>query len=66
MIVEGYRPSFYEDVWNSTDPYDMALKDAMLKCHEQSPDDRPTALELANWMKRQLNHLEPSPVDDWR
>lgn len=65
MVRTGYRPSFYQDVWDSKDPYDVALKEAMLKCHEQDPKDRPTARELALLMKGKLEELDPGLLESW-
>uniref|UniRef100_A0A7S2YMF7 Protein kinase domain-containing protein n=1 Tax=Entomoneis paludosa TaxID=265537 RepID=A0A7S2YMF7_9STRA len=65
MVKHGYRPSFYEDVWNSTDPYTVALKTAMLRCHQQDPRDRPTASELAYFLKQKLDGLEPGLIASW-
>jgi len=65
MVKHGYRPSFYADVWNSTDPYDIVVKEAMLKCHEQKPQDRASARELANLMMKKLEQLDPGLLESW-
>ena len=65
MVKGGYRPSFYEDVWNSKDPYDQALKQGMLMCHEQEPENRSSAREVANYLKTQLEALHPGLLQSW-
>ncbi|KAL7563153.1 hypothetical protein ACA910_014432 [Epithemia clementina (nom. ined.)] len=65
LVQDGYRPSFYEDVWNSDDPYDVTLKKAMLMCHEQEPANRSSAREVANYLKTQLETLNPGVLQTW-
>ena len=43
LVVNGVRPSFDEAVWNSTDAVDLALKEAMILCHQQNVTRRASA-----------------------
>lgn len=51
LVMNGHRPSFYLDIWNSTDPVIQALKSIMIQCHEQDPNDRPSAREVEMYLK---------------
>lgn len=53
LVKDGYRPSFDASVWNSTDPVDTALKEAMLMCHEQKPEARATARQVEIFLKKE-------------
>jgi hypothetical protein len=64
-VKEGLRPSFYPDVWNSTDPVDQALKDAMFLCHEQEQDERSTARQVEDYLKAKLRELDPGRLEEW-
>jgi hypothetical protein len=46
LVIKGVRPAIYYDVWNSTDPIIMALKEAMIMCHEGDPQDRASSREV--------------------
>ena len=56
LVKEGYRPSFDAAVWNSTDPIDMALKEAMIMSHEQEPEDRASARLIESFLKLHLEN----------
>lgn len=60
LIKEGYRPSFDAEIWNSTDPVDKALKEAMIMCHEQNPKERATARQVETFLKGKLRELDPT------
>jgi hypothetical protein len=64
-VMKGQRPSFYVDIWNSTDPVEMALRDAMFMCHEQEPEDRSTARQVENSLKAKLRELDPGRLEQW-
>jgi hypothetical protein len=65
LVVEGHRPSIYYDVWNSTDPVDLALKSIMIRCHEQDPGDRPSAREIEIYFKEMVRELDPGRLEMW-
>lgn len=64
-IIEGRRPSFYLDIWNSTDPVIVALKSIMILCHEQEPKDRPSARYVVSFLKSKLRELDPGRLELW-
>lgn len=64
-VMQGIRPAVYEDLWNSTDPVDMALKEAMIICHAQDPKERPTARELENYFRKIMRDIDPGRLEDW-
>lgn len=59
LVMEGHRPSFYIDIWNSTDPVIQALKSIMIRCHEQYPNDRPSAREIELYLKSVVQEYDP-------
>jgi serine/threonine protein kinase len=65
LIMEGIRPSFYPEVWNSTDPIDMVIKEAMIKCHQHKSTERATAREVSNLLKAKLEELDPGRTATW-
>jgi hypothetical protein len=65
LVKEGHRPSFYVDVWNSPDPVDQAIKQAMIMCHEQDPAERASAREVENFLKQKMHELDPGQLDGW-
>jgi hypothetical protein len=64
-VKEGQRPSFYADIWNSTDPVEEALRDVMFMCHEQEPKDRSTARQVEDQLKAKLRELDPGRLEQW-
>lgn len=65
LVVDGHRPSIYVDVWNSTDPIDQALKEIMIRCHEQDPIDRPSAREVETYLTGMVRKLDPGRLEEW-
>jgi serine/threonine protein kinase len=65
LVKRGKRPSLYADIWNSTDPVDMALKEAMLMCHDQDPKQRSTAREVEIFLRRKMQELDPDRLAEW-
>ena len=61
-VMKGLRPSFDENVWNSTDLVDQALKQAMLMCHEQNAADRASAREVESFLKGRVRELMPGSI----
>jgi hypothetical protein len=64
-VKKGQRPSFYVDIWNSTDPVEEALRDVMFMCHEQEPEDRSTARQVEIALKAKLRVLDPGRLEQW-
>jgi hypothetical protein len=58
-IKTGVRPSFYEDVWDSPDPYIQTLKSAMIMCHHHNVTERATARQVETFLKDTLRALDP-------
>jgi hypothetical protein len=65
LVKKGHRPSFFVDIWNSTDPVNIVLKEAMSKCHEQEPGDRPSAREIETFLKKKMQELDPGQMETW-
>mmetsp|Transcript_19996 Transcript_19996/g.55162 ORF Transcript_19996/g.55162 Transcript_19996/m.55162 type:complete len:188 (-) Transcript_19996:2088-2651(-) len=65
MIKKGYRPKFDKAVWYSKNKYDQSLKTAMVKCHQQDPKDRASALEIADFLKQELEKHDPGLLASW-
>jgi serine/threonine protein kinase len=65
LVIQGHRPTFYVDVWNSTDPIDKTIKAVMIKCHEQDPVLRPTAREIMTNLTRFLKKVDPGRLEKW-
>ena len=64
-IKHGERPPLYKDVKESTDPIDVAIKEAMFMCHEQDPKVRATARQVEAYLKDQLDKLDPGRLESW-
>jgi serine/threonine protein kinase len=61
LVKNGTRPSVYMDVWFSTDPIDVALKEAMMMCHEQNATERASARMIEQYLlsiMKQLDYLQ--------
>jgi hypothetical protein len=65
LIMKGVRPSFYPEVWNSTDPSDVAMKEAMIMCHQHDPRTRATARKVSDYLVEKLEQLDPGRVAQW-
>lgn len=65
MVRNGERPFLYTDVWNSTDPVVVTLKEAMFMCHEQDPVERASARAVETFLKAELEKLDPGRLDAW-
>jgi hypothetical protein len=59
LVISGQRPSFYVDIWNSTDPIIQALKSIMIQCHEQDPNERPSAHEVEMYLRATVQKYDP-------
>lgn len=57
LVRQGARPSFDAEVWNSPNPIDIAIKEAMIMCHEQDPSNRATARQIEAYLKGQYQVL---------
>ena len=65
LVAEGERPSIDYDIWNSTDPVDQTLKQAMIMCHKQEPRERATARQVETYLKSQMQKLDPGRLEEW-
>jgi len=65
VVMNGGRPAVYYDVWHSTDPIVQTLKEAMIMCHEQDPEDRATAREVETFLRRKLEEFDPGRLRSW-
>jgi hypothetical protein len=65
LVKRGRRPSIYADIWNSTDPVNMALKEAMLMCHDQDPKERSSARQVEMFLTQKMQELDPEELTEW-
>ena len=66
LVKAGHRPTFYVDVWNSPDPIDQALKEAMIMCHEQNSTIRASAREVEEFLMQKIRELDdPGQLEKW-
>jgi serine/threonine protein kinase len=64
-VQDGQRPHVFPHVWNSTHPVDVALKQAMVMCHAQEPEDRATARQVERYLQGELQRLDPGRLESW-
>ena len=64
-LMEGRRPKLYTDIYNSTEPVVVAIREAMYMCHEQDPVERATSRAVETYLKSQLEDLDPGRLDEW-
>jgi serine/threonine protein kinase len=64
-IQHGQRPYVFPQVWNSTHPVDQVLRHAMVWCHAQDPERRPTARQLEWYLQHELERLDPGRLASW-
>lgn len=64
-IKNGKRPVLYIDIWNSTDPPVVALRNAMFMCHEQDPSMRASSREIETYLMEELEKIDPGRLDTW-
>jgi hypothetical protein len=43
----------------------MALKEAMIMCHEGEPKDRASARDLEVYLKSKLEEFDPGRLKEW-
>jgi serine/threonine protein kinase len=62
LVKNGTRPSVYADVWYSDNPVDIALKGAMIMCHEQNATIRSSAREIEKYLIKKMSELDPEQL----
>lgn len=65
QVKKGLRPAFPVEIWNSTSPILMDLKEAMFQCHEQDIKNRATAREVETMLLRSLKKHDPTALQRW-
>lgn len=65
LVKNGTRPSIFEDLWYSTDPVNVALREAMIMCHEHYATDRPSARYIEQYLLDKIREVDPSFLDTW-
>lgn len=65
LVKNGTRPSVYMDVWFSTDPIDVALKEAMMMCHEQNATERASARMIEQYLISIMRQLDYEQLEVW-
>jgi serine/threonine protein kinase len=65
LVKNGTRPSVYSDVWYSNDPIDIALKEAMIMCHEHNATERSNARAVEQHLINAMLELDPHQLGVW-
>lgn len=65
LVQNGTRPSVYTDLWFSTDPVHVALKEAMIMCHEHNATERATARTVEQFLIRAMRQLDGQQLEAW-
>ena len=65
LVKNGTRPSVYSDLWFSTDPVDIALKEAMIMCHEQNATERASARTVEQYLINVMRQFDYSQLEAW-
>jgi len=56
-VRKGKRPAFPPRIPKSRDPAIVAIRKAIIDCWTHDPDDRPTSLEVRDFLKDTLNNI---------
>jgi serine/threonine protein kinase len=64
-VKSGERPFVPREIRQSQDPIDRALLKAMSMCHVQEIKERATALQVANFLKANLELIDPGRLESW-
>lgn len=64
-VMNGTRPAIYDDLWHSTDPVNVALKEAMILCHTHDPLERPSARYIETFFRLKMNEIDPGRLEEW-
>jgi serine/threonine protein kinase len=64
-VKRGERPFVSKEIRQSQDPIDRALLQAMNMCHVQEASERSTALQVANFLKANLELIDPGRLESW-
>jgi serine/threonine protein kinase len=64
-IKQGERPFVSQEIRLSPDPIDRALLKAMNMCQVQDIKERPTALQLSNFLNANLELIDPGRLESW-
>lgn len=64
-VKQGERPFVSQEIRLSKDPIDRALLQAMTMCHVQEANERSTALQVANFLKANLELIDPGRLESW-
>jgi hypothetical protein len=59
LVKNGTRPSVYHDIWYSDDSIIQALKDVMIMCHQQDPNERASARAVEAFLTRKVREFDP-------
>jgi len=54
LIVQGIHPKLDSSIANSDDPAIVAIRSAMEQCYTYDPKDRPSASQIAEYLKGAL------------
>jgi hypothetical protein len=56
-IMNGVRPPMQPEIRNSTDPFVIAMIEAISMCWKQDPNERASAREVQNFLDGELKRL---------
>jgi hypothetical protein len=65
LVRNGTRPSIFADLWYSDDPVNMALKHAMILCHEHNATERASARTVERYLIDRMLELDPGYLQTW-
>ena len=57
-VQQGILPTIPEFVSNTANPEIIAIRDAMLQCYRKEPKERPSAREIADFLRTELVRLK--------
>jgi hypothetical protein len=64
-IKKGKRAVITQKIWNSNDPVNQILKEAMRMSHVQDQNERATARQVETFLKGKLLSLDPDAMKSW-
>jgi hypothetical protein len=64
-VKQGERPFVSQEIRLSQDPIDRAFLKAMNMCQVQDVRERATALQVANFLKANLELIDPGRLESW-
>jgi hypothetical protein len=64
-VANGGKPPVDDDIWDSKDPVDGVLKQAMIMCHAHEVSERKSARQVETYLKDSMRKLDPGRLEEW-